>query len=346
MKLTTEAPTAAAAGATGAPSGPPRGLAPLRRPPPAAGGARGAGATGAPSGRAGVLATLRDGLPATAGAPAAFLLVAVIFSIGADQFLTADNLTLILDQTAPVTIAACAMTMVILMGGIDLSVGSILSLSGVLAAVGMRDGRGLVLAVLVALVAGAAIGALNGLITVRWAVQPFLVTLGTLSIARGLAELIAGGETVPILSDPFDNLFASKIGGIPVSALWALAVLAISHVLLRHTVFGRRIYMIGGNEQSAVQAGVRVKRVKVAVYLLSGVAAALAGLLVAARLSSGLPGSGVGFELQVIAAVVLRGARVPRGGGPVNRPPFWGPADRAPAPRATPVGGGPLVPKG
>src|SRR3954468_8842534 len=288
MNLTTEAPTATAAEATGAPSR-----------------------------RASVLATLRDRLPATAGAPAAFLLVAVIFSIGADQFLTADNLTLILDQTAPVTIAACAMTMVILMGGIDLSVGSILSLSGVLAAVGMRDGRGLVLAVLVALLAGAAIGALNGLITVRWAVQPFLVTLGTLSIARGLAELIAGGETVPILSDPFDNLFASKVGGVPVSALWALAVLAISQVLLRHTVFGRRVYMIGGNEQSAVQAGVRVKRVKVAVYVLSGVAAALAGLLVAARLSSGLPGSGVGFELQVIAAVVLGGTGFRGEGGSI-----------------------------
>src|SRR3954454_7684671 len=130
-------------------------------------------ATGAASRRAAVPATLRDRLPATAGAPTAFLLVAVIFSIGTDQFLNADNLTLILDQTAPVTIAACAMTMVILMGGIDLSVGSILSLAGVLAAVQMRDGRGLVLAVVVAILAGAAIGALNGLITVRWAVQPF-----------------------------------------------------------------------------------------------------------------------------------------------------------------------------
>jgi ribose/xylose/arabinose/galactoside ABC-type transport system permease subunit len=267
--------------------------------------------------RGGAAAALRDHAVGTAGPALAFLIVAVIFTFGTDQFLNTDNVTLILDQTAPVTIAACAMTMVILMGGIDLSVGSILSLAGVLAAVSLRDGRGIVVAIALALLAGAAVGLLNGLVTVRWAVQPFLVTLGTLSIARGLAELTADGATVPILSDPFDNLFAAKIGAIPVSVLWTLAVLAGSHVLLRHTVFGRRVYMIGGNEQSAIQAGVRVKRVKVVVYVLSGVLAALAGLLVASRLSSGLPGSGVGFELNVIAAVVLGGTGFRGEGGSI-----------------------------
>jgi ribose/xylose/arabinose/galactoside ABC-type transport system permease subunit len=262
-------------------------------------------------------AAVRARVGGTAGPPIAFFIVAVFFTFGADQFLTTDNVTLILDQTAPVTIAACAMTMVILMGGIDLSVGSILSLSSVLAAVFLRDGRGVVPAIVVAILAGGAVGVLNGVVTVRWVVQPFLVTLGTLSIARGLAELVANGATVPILSDGFVNLFASKVAGIPVSALWMLAALVLSHLLLRHTVFGRQIYMIGGNEQSAIQAGVRVRRIKVVVYAFSGLLAGLAGLLVASRLSSGLPGSGVGFELDVIAAVVLGGTGFRGEGGSI-----------------------------
>jgi ribose/xylose/arabinose/galactoside ABC-type transport system permease subunit len=252
-----------------------------------------------------------------AAAPIAFVLVSVFFTFGTSEFLTTDNITLILDQTAPVTIAACAMTMVILMGGIDLSVGSILSLASVLVAVLLRDGTGLVPAILVALAAGAAIGLLNGLVTVRWAVQPFLVTLGTLSIARGLAELVANGATVPILTEPFTNLFAAKVAGLPVAVLWTLGALVISHLALRHTVIGRQIYAIGGNEQSAIQAGVRVSRVKVIVYVLSGLLAGVAGLVVSARLSSGLPGGGVGFELDVIAAVVLGGTGFRGEGGSI-----------------------------
>ena len=255
--------------------------------------------------------------PAAASAPLAYFGVALFFSVATSQFLTTGNLTIIAEQTAPVTIAACAMTMVILMGGIDLSVGSILSLGTVIAAVLIRDGTGVLVAIAASLAAGAAIGAVNGFVTVRWAVQPFLVTLGTLSIARGLAELTASGATVPILSDAFINIFSGRIAGIPVASFWALGALVGSHVLLRHTVFGRQIFAIGGNEQSAIQAGVRVSRVKVIVYSLSGLLAALAGLVVAARLSSGLPGGGVGFELDVIAAVVLGGTGFRGEGGSI-----------------------------
>jgi ribose/xylose/arabinose/galactoside ABC-type transport system permease subunit len=209
------------------------------------------------------------------------------------------------------------MTMVILMGGIDLSVGSILSLASVIVAVLLREGMALPIAAIAAVLAGAAVGLLNGLVTVRWAVQPFLVTLGSLSIARGLAELTADGTTVPILSDSFTNLFASKIGGVPVSVIWMAAVVVIGQVVLRHTVFGRQVFAIGGNEQSAVQAGVRVNRVKVIVYVMSGLLAGFAGLIVSARLSSGLPGAGVGFELDVIAAVVLGGTGFRGEGGSI-----------------------------
>jgi ribose/xylose/arabinose/galactoside ABC-type transport system permease subunit len=263
-------------------------------------------------------ATLRERAVSAGAAPLlAFLCVGVFFSIGASEFLTTENITLILDQTAPVTIAACAMTMVILMGGIDLSIGSILALASVLAAVLLRDGHGIVLAVLAAVVAGGAVGLVNGLVTVRWAVQPFLVTLGAMSVARGLAELTANGSTVPILSSSYTDLFASKVAGVPVSALWTLAALVLSYVVLRHTVIGRQLYAIGGNEQSAVQAGVRVNRVKVMVYVFSGLLAGVAGLVTSARLSSGLPAGGVGFELDVIAAVVLGGTGFRGEGGSI-----------------------------
>jgi ribose transport system permease protein len=233
------------------------------------------------------------------------------------QFLTSENLTIVAQQTAAVSIVAFAMTMVILMGGIDLSVGSIVALGSVIVAVLLRDGTPIVLAVAAGIAAGGAIGLLNGLVTVRWAIQPFLVTLGALSIARGLAELTANGETVPILKDRFLNIFAGDVGGIPVPAFWTLGALVCAHLLLRHTVFGRRIYAIGGNEQAAVQAGVRVKQVKVIVYVLSGLAAGLGSMITSARLSSGLPGGGVGFELDVIAAVVLGGTGFRGEGGSV-----------------------------
>jgi len=254
---------------------------------------------------------------AAGGALLAYAAVAIFFTVAAGNFLTTENLTIIAQQTAAVSVAAFAMTMVILMGGIDLSVGSILALSSVIVGVLLRDGTPIVLAVAAAIAAGALVGVFNGLVTVRWTLQPFLVTLGMLSIARGLAELIANGETIPILRDPFLNLFAGTVGGIPVAAFWTLGILAVAHLILRHTVFGRRIYAIGGNEQAAIQAGVRVKRVKVIVYVFSGAAAALAGLITSARLSSGLPGGGVGFELDAIAAVVLGGTGFRGEGGSV-----------------------------
>ncbi|MGH2686362.1 MAG: ABC transporter permease [Actinomycetota bacterium] len=252
-----------------------------------------------------------------AGIALAYVVVAATFSILSPQFLTQTNLSIVVGQTAAVTIASFAMTMVILSGGIDLSVGAVLALASVIVGVLLDNGQPVVLAVVVALAVSAAVGLINGLVTVRWRVQPFLVTLGTLSVARGLAEFIAGGGTVPILHAGFNNAFAGEIGGIPVPAIWTLGFLILGHVTLRHTVFGRRLYSIGGNEEAAVQAGTRVGRVKVLVYVLSGLFAGFASMVATARLSSGLPGSGVGFELDVIAAVVLGGTGFRGEGGSV-----------------------------
>jgi inositol transport system permease protein len=251
------------------------------------------------------------------GIALAYLALVVAFFIATPRFLTTSNMSVVVGQTSAVTIAAFAMTMVILSGGIDLSVGAVLALVSVIVGSMLRSGYPLVVVILAGLAAGAVTGLVNGFVTVRWQVQPFLVTLGMLSVARGAAQLIAGGTTIAILDDRFTNLFAGDIGGIPVSALWTVLFLAVSLVLVRYTMLGRRLYAIGGNEQAAVQAGIRVGRVKVVVYVLSGLFAAVASLVASARLSAGLPGSGVGFELDVIAAVVLGGTGFRGEGGSV-----------------------------
>lgn len=252
-----------------------------------------------------------------AGIASAYLLILAAFTVQTPHFLTWTNLSIVIGQTAAVAIAAFAMTMVILSGGIDLSVGAILALAGVVVAVLLADGHSIGVAVLVALAASALAGFVNGFVTVRWRVQPFLVTLGMLSIARGAAEFIADGGTVPILDQGFVRIFAGKIGAVPVPALWALGSLVVCHLTLRHTLFGRRLFAIGGNERAAVQAGVRVGRIKIGVYVLAALFAGLASMVATARLSAGLPGAGVGFELDVIAAVVLGGTGFRGEGGSV-----------------------------
>jgi ribose/xylose/arabinose/galactoside ABC-type transport system permease subunit len=246
-----------------------------------------------------------------------YAVLCLVFALLADGFFSTGNFSLIVGQTAATMISAFAMTMVILSGGIDLSVGAMVALSGVTAAVLLRDGRSLPVAVVVAVLASMAVGLVNGAVTVRWAVQPFLVTLGTLSVARGAAEFFADGASVPILSTRFGNLFAGNIGEFPVAGLWAAGFFVLSWVLLRFTLFGRRLFAVGGNEQAAVQAGARVGRVKIGVYLLSALFTGVAAMVASARLSSGLPGSGVGFELDVIAAVVLGGTGFRGEGGSV-----------------------------
>lgn len=242
-----------------------------------------------------------------AGIAIAYLLILGVFTALTPRFLTTGNLSIVIGQAAAVSIASFAMTMVILSGGIDLSVGAVLALASVIVAVLIAGGIPTAVAIIAALSAAGLVGLINGAATVRWRVQPFLVTLGMLSVARGAAELIADGRTIPILNRGFVQLFAGNVGGVPAPAIWAMCALVASHVVLKHTLFGRRLFAIGGNERAAVQAGVRVGQIKIGVYALAGLFAGLASMVATARLSSGLPGSGVGFELSVIAAVVLGG---------------------------------------
>jgi ribose/xylose/arabinose/galactoside ABC-type transport system permease subunit len=246
----------------------------------------------------------------------AFVFLVIIFSLLSRSFFTFGNFINIANQTATVSIIAFGMTMVLLSGGIDLSVGSMVSLSAVVCALLLGSGVPTLLSMLISLSIGAALGFVNGFISVRWAIQPFLVTLGSLSVARGLSLILSGGRTIYIDVKPFLALTGrGHIGPVPVLFIWTLIFLALSWTLMTQTTFGRRVRAVGGNLVAARQAGLRVNRIRIEVFVLSGAFAAFAGLMLAGRLSSGLPSVGVGMELDAIAASVLGGTGFKGEGG-------------------------------
>lgn len=247
-----------------------------------------------------------------------FVLVCAFFALTADAFLTAPNLLNLLRQSAPILIVAVAMTFVITTGGIDLSVGSILGLVNALAAIALAAGVPWPLAVLLMLALGAGIGAASGFFIAFEGIPAFIVTLAGLSAIRGVALLLTEGYSVPISSD----LFFVEIGrgwlfGIPFPAIIALVIAVAGFITLGHTRFGRYVTGVGANAEAVRRAGVNVRLVKLLVYVLTGVAAAIAGIVIAARLGSGSSNAGVLFELEVIAAVVLGGTNLFGGRGTI-----------------------------
>lgn len=247
---------------------------------------------------------------------AAFIATAAIFAALSPVFLTAGNLVNIANQTATISILGFAMTLVMLSGGIDLSVGSMVSLSSVVVALLLAAHMPLAPAIGVALLIGATLGALSGFIIAHWRIQSFLVTLGLLSVARGLSLVLSDGRTIYIEDERFLNITALATFG-PVSSLmiWTVVTLVLTWVLLNLTTFGRRIRALGGNAEAARQAGISALSVNVRVFMLSGLLAAFAGLLMAGRMSSGLPTVGAGLELDAIAAAVLGGTGFKGEGG-------------------------------
>jgi len=249
----------------------------------------------------------------------AFFVVCVIaFTLATGTFLTTGNLLNVLRQSAPLLIVAATMTLVITTGGIDLSVGSTLALVGALAAIALRAGMPGTVVLAGGLALGGIIGAINGYFIAFAGMPPFIVTLGTLSVVRGIALLITQGFSVPIENDGwFVELGRGRLLGVPTPALVAIAVLLASWVALRHTRFGRYVVGVGTNAEGVRRAGVSVRNVTMKVYMLSGAAAALAGLITTARLGSGSSNQGVGFELAVIAAVVLGSTNLFGGSGTI-----------------------------
>lgn len=231
-------------------------------------------------------------------------------------FLQLSNVTNILNQTSVNALLAAGVTIVILTGGIDISVGSILGFTGATAAILLSHDVNVVPVVVLSLVIGVVAGGLNGLFISRWNLQPMIVTLATLSIFRGATYLLTNGSPISVASEAFNSIGGGQIlGVVPVPVIIMIVVFAGAYYLLTRTPFGRHIYAVGGNEDAAFLSGVSVMRTKLVAYVLSGAGAALAGLVVTARLTSAQPLAGQSYELDAIAAVVIGGTSLKGGVG-------------------------------
>jgi simple sugar transport system permease protein len=245
-----------------------------------------------------------------------FLGVFAFLSLSASNFLTTGNLLNILRQAAPTLIVAVGMTLVITTGGIDLSVGSMLALIAVLSAMALGAGWPVWLMIVTMIALGLALGFINGYFTAYQSIPAFIVTLATLSILRGAAQLLTKGYSIPIAPDnPFLFFGRGRIGEVPVPAIIAVAMVIIGYIVLNHTRFGLYVTGIGSNEEGVRRAGVNVRQVKLLVYMISGFVVAIGGMVTAARLASGSSYTGVAFELQVIAAVIVGGTNLFGGEG-------------------------------
>ncbi|MFZ3590027.1 ABC transporter permease [Bacillus sp. DJP31] len=246
-----------------------------------------------------------------------FLVITIILSIISPNFLSLDNVFNILRQVSINALIAFGMTFVILTGGIDLSVGSILALSSVLTAGMLTSGVDPILAILVGLIAGALMGAFNGLVITKGKVAPFIATLATMTIFRGLTLVYTDGRPITGLSDSitFELMGRGYFLGIPIPVIWMITTYFILAFILKKTTFGRRTYAIGGNEEASILAGIKTDRVKIWIYSITGLLSALAGIILASRLNSAQPTAGATYELDAIAAVVLGGTSLSGGRG-------------------------------
>ena len=261
--------------------------------------------------------------PATIGPAVALLVMIIVFSILSPYFLTRTNITNVLVQSAPLLILATGQTFALLMGGLDLSQGSILSLVSVVTAGVMMRHR-ILLGAVAGLGTGFGIALVNGLLVGRARIQPFIVTLGTLYIAAGLAMVYSGGSSIFGLPKPDVDYFfwfgGGFIGPAPVPVLIAVVLIVATHIILTRTRFGRHVYAVGGSESVAIMSGIEVGRVKMLIFLISGGCAAIAGFLMSGRVISGQPLLGAGdILLQSIGSVIIGGTSVFGGQGGVLR---------------------------
>jgi ribose transport system permease protein len=234
-----------------------------------------------------------------------------------DHFLTKTNLSSVVRQTAVINLMALGMTLVIIAGGIDLSVGAILAMGGLLGAMAMEKGLPIWLGVLIGVLVGSICGVVNGLLTTKLRINPFIVTLGTLGIIRGTTLIISNGLPVHQIPQAFSFLGEGNLVGVPF-VLWVLVFCALAvHVILEHTRLGRYSFSIGSNPDAAYYAGIPVDFHTTAVYAICGMLTGLGGMIEASRLMTGQPTAGQGYELQAIAAVVIGGGSLRGGEGSV-----------------------------
>jgi ribose transport system permease protein len=248
----------------------------------------------------------------------ALLIIIVVVALTTPNFIAIDNFQNIAMQAAVLSIVAIGSTVVILTGGIDLSPGSMIALiTMVLASLIKLDGWSLAIAIPAALLCGALLGAVNGFFVAYLKIPSFIVTLAALSLFKGIALTIGGSTPIVSLSPNLEAIFYGQILGIPLPFVYVVVLYAVAVLVLNHTVFGREIYAIGGNEVAARLSGIRIKRIRLFAFIIAGGCAAIGAVLLSARLNSGSPNYGTLIELQAIAAVVVGGASLSGGRGHV-----------------------------
>jgi ribose/xylose/arabinose/galactoside ABC-type transport system permease subunit len=247
------------------------------------------------------------------------LAMIIFLSLSTDTFITASNLQVVSRQISLSAIIAMGMTLVILMGGIDLSVGSVVAITSVIMGLTMVQANlPIWLSILAGISTGAVIGIINGFLVIKTKVPPFIITLGMMGLARGAALVITKGSSIsgfPTDYFPIGQGFLFNI--IPIPVVIALALAVIVHVLLTYTTFGRRIYLLGSNEEAALLSGINVNRLKVEIFMICSALAAVEAVVETSRMATGQPASGTGYELTAIGAVIIGGASMAGGEGTV-----------------------------
>jgi inositol transport system permease protein len=246
-----------------------------------------------------------------------FVGIFILASILSPTFLTEANLTNVLRQVVVVSLLACGVTFIIILGHIDVSLGSVLALCGVLAASVMAMTGSVALAVVAGIAIGIATGFVNGFVITFFRIPSFIMTLATTTVARGLVLLYTGGSPVTGLGN-FKVIGQGAIGPVPISVLILVAVVAVSWILLNKTKFGRYVYAVGGNERAARASGINPDSVVVRAFIFNGMLCAIAGIVLMSRINSGQPAGGVGYEFDAITAVVVGGTSLMGGTGTIT----------------------------
>ncbi len=245
------------------------------------------------------------------------LAIVVVMSFVTPYFLSASNFRAVAVGMTPTAIIVIGMAILLASGGFDLSVGSVMALSSTVVALLLLAGVPIPAAVVLGLLLGAVAGLVNGILITVIGINPLVATLGTMSIARGIALVLTEGFSVSSLPTAFSYIGKSSLFGIPLLVILTLSLIILFDLAVRHTRFFRQIYFIGANEKAAILSGIAVNRVRIIAYILTGVLAALAGVLLASRLMSGTPTAGNALELQVLAAAVIGGASLRGGEGTI-----------------------------
>lgn len=264
----------------------------------------------------GIKSFIRDNLAILIG----FVVLGTIISIINPNFLSSNNLLNVLRQTSTNLYLALAMTMIIILGGIDLSVGSIMAVVGVVTTAFIAIlGTPVIIAVAAGIITGVFIGSVNGYIVATTVIPPFIVTLATMNIARGAAYVLTDGQPVRVMSNSFNFIGSGYIGGVlPTPVLYLIIILLICYLIMNKTKLGRYMYAVGGNAEAAKFSGINTKKIQFFAYAFSGLMAAIAGIVLSSRMFSGQPTAGNGAELDAIAAVVLGGTSMTGGSGRIG----------------------------